>query len=160
MTKKIIIFIFFISSINCCGQSIPANTIADHYKTSKFDLAIFPATSLDMIPGKRFTPTRKEVEFAELALRNQLKELNMPLINQHESPIIHKKLRKFKRQYFGYLNENGHRILLINCFWKKRKLDNWLNSKVSVLDGGSYYWKINFDLNTFKLYDLYINGSG
>ena len=139
---------------------MPVKNIADHYKTSKFDIAIFPATSLDMIPGKRFTPTKNEIELAELSLKIELKELNKPLINQHDSPIIHKRLRKFKRQYFGYINESGHRILLINCFWNKQAHKNWLNSKVSVLDGGSYYWSINYDLDTLNLYDLYINGSG
>lgn len=160
MTKTILIFTFLISCISCWGQSIAVNNIADHYKTSKFDVAIFPATSLDMIPGKRFTPTRKEIELAEFSLKNELKDLNKPLINQHDSPIIHKRLRNFKRQYFGYINESGHRILLINCFWNKQANENWLNSKVSVLDGGSYYWSINYDLNTLVLYDLYINGSG
>src|SRR5688572_19780706 len=105
MNKTVIFFALIILNINSWGQDRKSNQIADHYQTSKFDVAIFPETSLDMIPGKRFTPTRKDIEKAEAVLDIQLKELNSPLVNQHKSPIIHRKLKKYRRQYFGYINQ-------------------------------------------------------
>lgn len=139
-----------------------AQNVAKHYKTSKFDAAIFPANSLDMIPGTRFTPTKLEIDTVEFVLAKQIKTLNTPQINQHNSPVIHENMGKYRRQYFGYLDELGHRILIINCFYKKKNnVDaDWLTTKVSVLDGGSYYWTIRYDLNAKKFFDLDINGGG
>ena len=132
----------------------------DHYKTKKFDIVIFPANSLDLIPGIRFTPTRQEIDSAESTLHIELKNLNKPLVNQSATPIIHKKLNKYKRQYFGYIDQNGDKILLINCFWAKDNdlEDSWLKSMVMVLDGGSYYWQIKFNISKRLLFDLKING--
>ena len=142
------------------GQTETTDIKTDHYKTTKFDVAIFPASYIDLIPGKRFTPTRQEIDKAETALRTELKELNKQLINQHTTPIIHKKLKKYKRQYFGYIDNKGNKILRINCFWDKDNdsRDNWLKDRISVQDGGSYYWNIKFNLNTGKLFDLQVNG--
>lgn len=134
---------------------------ADHYKTRKFDVAIFPANYIDLIPEKRFTPTRQEVEKAELELRNQLEKLNQRRSNQSSSPIIHKNLNKYRRQYFGYIDNNGQKILLINCIWKKDSNDTknkWLKERIIVLDGGSYYWQVKYNVDTGELFDLVVNG--
>jgi len=109
---KILMFILLASS-NLFGQTDTITATVDHYKTNKFDVAIFPANSLDLIPGERFTPTRLEIDQAELMLQNNLKALNKELINQSSTPVIHKNLRKYKRQYFGYIDQNGNRIDLI-----------------------------------------------
>ena len=160
MNKITLLFALISLNMSTRAQVAKPTQIADHFQTSKFDVAIFPKTSIDIIPGKRFTPTRKEVENAEAALAIQLKELNKPLVNQYKSPVIHKKLSKYKRQYFGYINESGKRILFINSFWNKKEFGYWLASKIDVLDGGSYYWNIKFDIDTQKFFNLYINGSG
>jgi len=142
------------------GQQNTTFTKADHYKTAKFDVAIFPASYVDVFPSQNFTPMRKEIDKAEIALRTELKELNKRQINQHTTPIIHKKLNKYKRQYFGYIDNNGNRILLINCIWGSDSdaKEKWLKKRIYVLDGGSYYWNIKFNLDTDKLFDLEING--
>jgi hypothetical protein len=55
------------------------------------------------------------------------------------------------------MDGNGDRILYINCFWDK-KIDYFLDLPVIVLDGGSYYWEVKFNLDKGKLFELYING--
>lgn len=145
---------------NSFGQSDTTFVKADHYTTKEFDVAIFPAYSHDLIPGQRFTPTRQEIDKAEAALRGNLEKLNQPLRNQSSSPVIHKNLKKYKRQYFGYIDTNGDRILLINCFWARDQddPDRWLTTRIFVHDGGSYYWNVKFNLQKNELFDLYING--
>jgi hypothetical protein len=93
-------------------------------------------------------------------LATNLKNLNNQLVNQSSTPITHKKLSKYKRQYFGYIDKNGDKILLINCFWSKDKnaKDRWLTDRIMVLDGGSYYWNVKFNLNKKRLFDLDVNG--
>ncbi|RYX84083.1 hypothetical protein EON73_03565 [bacterium] len=143
------------------GQANITFTKAEHYKTNNFNVAIFPAYSLDMIPGKRFTPTRQEIDKAEITLRKDLKALNKHLGNQNQTPIVHKNLSKYNRQYFGYIDKMGARILLINCFWSKNKddTDRWLTSRIRTLDGGSYYWNVKFNIDKEELFDLDVNGS-
>jgi hypothetical protein len=161
MKRRLTILIFtLLTAFSNFGQTDTTFTKAERYKTNKFDAAIFPSNYFDLIGGQRFTPTRQEIDKAELALQTHLKALNKDLANQTSTPIIHKNLKKYKRQYFGYIDKNGDRILLINCFWSKH-IDfskRWLQDRVVVLDGGSYYWSIKFNLNKNELFSLHING--
>ena len=147
----------------CINGQVNSDSIqTDHYKTKEFDCVIFPDNYIDLIGGERFTPSRTEVDQAQKALTEDLEELNNPLINQggKYSPIIHKNLKKYNRQYFGYIDNNGDKILLINCFWKqKNRFENWTKERVMVLDGGSHYWSIKLNLATGKLFDLSVNGN-
>ena len=161
MTRTLtILTLILLTTFKGFGQTDTTFKKADHYKTKEFDVAIFPVNYLDLIPGQRFTPTRQEIDKAEIALNNNLKILNKQLVNQSSTPIIHKNLHKYKRQYFGYIDKNGNRILLINCFWSKDKddTDRWLTGRIMVLDGGSYYWNVKFNLDKNELFDLDING--
>jgi len=151
----------FLLNINVDAQSENAPTIAEHFKTKKFEIAIFPASSRELYDGPdRFTPSKQDVEYGEEALINQLPALNMEHHNQFDTPVIDKNLSKYKRQYFGYYDKNRNRILFINCFWKKEKEENffWLNERIMVLDGGSYFWNVKYNLNTNELFDLDVNG--
>ena len=136
---------------------------AEQFITSEFEVAIFPAEYDDiLIPTNRFTPTYEQIIIAEKALQEQLEKVNFQLINQYEPPLKNKNLKKYCRQYFGYIDKNGDEILLINCFWKKNK-SNYTQFKkgyINVLDGGSYYWNIKYNLSTNILFDLYVNGYG
>lgn len=152
--KSIISFIFLVT----CFSFGNSQTIAKHYQTKDFDVAIFPKEYKLIGFEKRFTPTKEEVFLAEEALHNQLKKINKNLLNQSHSPVIHKNLKKYKRQYFGVYDENGNKILLINCFWEERPNEYWLQSEVQVEDGGSYYWQIKFSVEENQLFDLHING--
>jgi hypothetical protein len=150
-----------IFTVNIFSQSVNDAITAMHYQTENFDIAIFPANSPDLLPGaERFTPTKPEIDKAEEALLKQLKDLNADKQNQYETPVIDKNLKKYKRQYFGYIDSKGNKILFINCFWKREKdpLQNWMKEMVRVLDGGSYYWNVKFNLNTNELTDLVVNG--
>ncbi len=135
--------------------------VATHYKTSKFNVAIFPKEySTFFIQQKRFTPTKLEIDKAEFALAKRLKKINKNRSNQSSSPVIDENIRKYKRQYFGFVDENGMKYLLINSFWANDKDQNfnWLNEIVIVKDGGSYYWQIKYFIETDELKDLFVNG--
>lgn len=161
MTRTITILTFLLlTTCKVFGQTDTTFKMADHYKTKRFDVAIFPSNYFDLIGGQRFTPTRHDIDKAESALQSDLKTLNKDLINQTSTPVIHKNLKKYKRQYFGYIDQNGDRILLINCFWSKdiNLSERWLKDRIVVLDGGSYYWSVKFNLDKKQLFDLDING--
>lgn len=119
----------------------------------------------------RFTPSIEDITAAEEILSSKIKEENKPLINQGEGcPIIHRNLDNYRRQYFGYINEAGERIIDINLSWDKytvfdklkgyEKQDdvNWKKQREMVLDGCSNHWGIKVNLTTKELFDLHING--
>lgn len=155
---QLILIIIFLNSTNSFSQG--KTFVAENYKTENFDIAIFPKTYIEFLPEKRFTPTKAQIDLAETELRINLKQINSRKINQTSSPIIDKNLKKYRRQYFGYIDENGDEILIINSFWKERKdkKEVWLNDYIRVLDGGSYYWGIKYNITKKKLFELIVNG--
>ncbi len=123
---------------------------------------IFEKEHLVMVSIKnqqgRFTPTLEEVEVAEKLLKARLPELNKDKISQYGTcPNIEKKLKKYKRQYFGLMNQSGEKVIWINM------LMNHINEAseeiIIVCDGCSYYWNVKVNITTGEVYDLSINGS-
>lgn len=138
------------------------NTFSKRVKTVNYDIAIFNEQSPEIFPGQgKFTPNQGEIDLAEKALNLQLKELNADRQNQYETPVIDKNLKKYKRQYFGFFDANGNKIIYINCFWRNEKEESllWLKEQVRVLDGGSYFWNVKFNLVKNELFDLNVNGN-
>ena len=153
-------------STQCFGQAKPASKPAskkvDHYKTAKFEVAIFPADSAAVIEeGERFTPDRKEVDKAEKALTMQLKELNKKKQGQKKSDIIHEHLDMYGRQYFGYIDpKTKHKVLLINSFvfGNDPTIDRqFLKEFIMSPEGGSAYWRVSYDIDADKLFSFKIN---
>ena len=109
----------------------------------------------------RYTPTASEIKQAESLLKKKIHEINQPRVNQGNGcPEIDKKLNRYVRQYFGYLNQKGERIISINCIWDK-EVDSLISRDIiGVKDGCSYYWSVEINLTTNEIYSLDINGYG
>ena len=165
MKNKILAIVAFVlASTNCFAQD---SIVAEHYKTSEFDCAIFPATAFSYVTsGKHFTPTHRDIDKAEHALNTKLKKIDSILSDQGgHDPIIYEHLKKYVRQYFGYIDSQGHRILFINCVWKDKDFGEmfdrqFLRDEIMVNDGGSYFWNVKYDIDADKLFDLGVNGQG
>ena len=54
----------------------------------------------------------------------------------------------------------GTGFCLLTAFGQKNKAytDRWLTNRIMVLDGGSYYWNVKFNLDKNELFELDING--
>ena len=181
-TKILTILIYGILILNSCsvyktkiytGKSENTSYQNTYIKTNNFEGVIFSKDYFTFIGGERFTPTMSDIDLIEKILRKEIKEINVNRPNQiGNCPIIHKKLKKYKRQYFGYFDTNGDRIIFINCFWERGGFyefidrvfyneppDNkWKTEEVFVLDGCSYYWSIKVNLTTKTLFDFCVNG--
>lgn len=109
---------------------------------------------------ERYTPEEEDVLLAEQLIKKGLTELNNSMINQGSGcPVIHRNLRKYVRQYVGYVNTAGEKVIWINFLWKSDTDMQALANEVSiVLDGCSHYWNIKVNLNQRMLYDLFVNG--
>jgi hypothetical protein len=120
----------------------------------------------------RFTPTIEDIEKSEEILKENLKVMNQSRMNQvGNCPIIHENLKFYRRQYFGYLDSGGNRVIYVTFNWDRYTLrdrlrgyyrsesDNWKREKEIVMDGCSYHWEVKINLDTEKLFELGVNGS-
>lgn len=110
---------------------------------------------------ERFTPSDQEIAIVEQLITEQLIKVNQPLLNQASGcPIIHKNLGKYERQYVGYINAQGDKIIWVNFVWKKNEkiLSGLKKDVIIVFDGCSHYWNIKVDISNKRLYDLQVNG--
>ena len=122
----------------------------------------YPEEKLLMYLGpryKRITLTKEEVALAENILKQQIKSANSTRMNQlTKREYIHRNLHKYFRQYIGFIDDNGNKIVHINLHWDQfsivvRLKGHW-DSRLKytsdfsiVFDGGSRYWRGNVDLN-------------
>jgi hypothetical protein len=120
----------------------------------KYELPI-----LDGTDKGRFTPTKEEVRIFEKELKRRIKKINQERPNQGRrcGPVIHNKLGRYTRQYIGFVNERGQRILHIGFNWKRT--DQVANEVfILTLDGGSYHWTIRYNLDTDEFFRFMVNG--
>jgi hypothetical protein len=119
---------------------------------------------------KKFTPTKQDIILAEQILKQQIEKANNPKFNQFgRRQYIHRNLNKYFRQYAGFINENGDRVIHINFYWDRfnifdRLKGDWdgrldyTSDYAVVMDGGYRYWNVNVNLTTKSLYNLSVNG--
>ena len=66
----------------------------------------------------------------------------------------------FYRQYIGIV-AGGRRLIYVNAFPADSNLiKNWKTRLVSVCDGGSAFWGVQYDPAADKVFDLETNGVG
>jgi hypothetical protein len=107
-----------------------------------------------------FTPTIDDIELAEKFLHQNLDTLKD---GDGQSVIIHTTLRKYIRQYFGFINTKGEKIIFVNAFYDVRIYRNkkeWQKGSVNVWDGGNRFWQIKINLDKFQFFDFYVHGQG
>lgn len=109
----------------------------------------------------RFTPEDIDIAKAEKLMQKKLAFLNRNHENQEGMcPIIDEHIRKYTRQYVGFTDINGARIIWINAVWDD-KMQKQLSQDIVRTSGGcGHYWSIKVNLDTEKVYGLEVNGAG
>lgn len=108
---------------------------------------------------ERYTPTLDDVRYTEKILTDSIVYIKRE--EPSHSDFITKNLNRYLRQYVGFMNENGDKIVWINFLYKNDRFINtaYLNDAViTVNDGGEYYWSIKVNITKNKLYDIAVNG--
>lgn len=109
----------------------------------------------------RFSPTDEHILLAESIVESRIKETNTLNNQKNGCPIIHKNLNKYVRQYVGFINDNGDKIIWINFLWQKGMLQEELKKDIiSISDGCSYYWNIEVNIDSHNLTNMQVNGRG
>ncbi len=165
MTKIVLVASLIGISLTTNNQLIAQSdnsdkTIAQHRLTSSYNVAIFPKSYPAIPRFESFTPTLDQVDLAERALSRDLRSLNRELRNQTDDYIIHQRLGRYNRQYFGYINKAGEKVLLIKAFWRMEDRNsnenNWFNEMVRPTQTGGLSWSIEYNLDRNMLYDFFV----
>jgi hypothetical protein len=108
----------------------------------------------------RFTPTMDEIKKSEKLLKGKLKIINNHHANQYGNcPNIETHLKKYFRQYAGYI-KNGEKVILMNMIWPEKGIkDKAKKQWISNYDGCSHYWNILVNIDSGELSQLNINGN-
>lgn len=112
---------------------------------------------------KRFTPTIQDIELAESILRKKLKETYKKNHNKYirsNAAGIQSTLEQYCHQYFGYIDENGKKIIHFNCF--PREIEEysktWKTAFTMGFDGGPAFWRIEVNISDGILFGFNTNG--
>jgi len=107
---------------------------------------------------KRYTPTIEEINQAENILKLDFKKSN----KSKDGKFISRNLKDYKRQYLGYINSDGDKMLHVSFDLdkKNKKHDDrfWKEEYKMILDGGTSYWIAIINLKTNKVEKIAING--
>jgi hypothetical protein len=105
-------------------------------------------------------PTEKETQ---TALATIMAFVHDPKQNDRELEKIQSHYGQYYVQFIGILVE-GKRRLFCNFFlvdeslFSERLKENWQEKLIRVRDGGFYYWRIEYDLETGKCLNFESNG--
>ena len=163
MKKHTILYLLCFNFLSCSlFAQTPKNDEpnAVNYSTSSYNTAIFNAVYSKRYFDSTYTPTKAEIDLAERALSRELSKLNKPLIHQDPRQPIHRTLLRYNRQYFGYFNEKGQKILYINALHRDKSdsyMDSFLTKKIIFPFGGSHFWNISYNLVENKLFEFNVN---
>lgn len=132
-----------------------------HIKTKEYEGYIFHKEHLILMSVRnekeRYTPTVEDIEKAENLLIT-----NMDLINCFSSynfNVNKRILKKYKRQYVGFITKDNNIIIWINFIKNKNITHKELAEDILIfLDGGTNYWSIFINLTQEELFDIQING--
>ena len=111
--------------------------------------------------SNRYTPKLEDIAQAEKILKDSIGTdyVKSKQKAYRKPPINRRTLKKYVRQYVGYLTEDGEVLILI-YFNKGLDMDetNFFEDIIDVCDGGSDHWYIKINILTKQLFDMKVNG--
>ena len=135
-----------------------ASDHSTYIKGNNFEGVIFDK-SYKFSKYKGFTPTTKQIKVFESEIIGELKGIRD---NEHDAykmrsiTAILKQLSQYRRQYFGYVNEKGYKVIEAHFLFNKDLSKSWTTSKIVINGGGMKYWQLkSFGIDT--LYEFNVN---
>lgn len=108
---------------------------------------------------ERYTPTQENIAQVEKLLKDSISYI-LKYQNKCKSPINKNTLKKYRRQYVGFLTKDNDIIIWVNFINNKGISDKELSEDViRVYDGGSNYWSIFVNLTKKELFEMQVNGT-
>ncbi|MFZ4402399.1 MAG: hypothetical protein ACOYO1_20400 [Bacteroidales bacterium] len=159
--KNILLLLtLIISTINGLAQ-VSEKDIVYKWESGDIENKIIMLILNDSITQK-FIPSINEIKLAKELSINYIDSLeknrNYEVIKKY-GKILKYKHKNYYRQYAGYINTKGEKIIIINacCSEFKQHVNlekNWL----LVMDGGSCFFKIKVNIQNKRCHDFSVNG--
>ena len=123
--------IFLVIIILMCSLNNTYSQNAEYVKGKRYEGYIFPKEALLGYPPEknRYTLSLEDIVTAEKILDEYMKSTKN---RQVQLPKDRKALKKFTRQYFGYLSTNNEIIIRINLF-DKRELEDGQSPSTEII---------------------------
>lgn len=107
---------------------------------------------------ERFIPDIKDIELIEQSLYHSID--NISRNEQHQQfyykDKISNHLIEYNRQYYGYINSDGQKVIFINLF--KLPIGKHTDDELIVMDGCDSFFQIRFNIDTQQFFGLLVNG--
>jgi len=123
MKKILILFLIAFASVTSAQKVIKfkrASGHSFHIWGNDFEGVIFKENfepfKSDSLGRVGFTPSPADVEFTEQLLRQKIDTAKCSIYITGDT--VGKNLKYYVRQYFGYFNEKGEKIIFIDCFYR------------------------------------------
>ncbi|HPK29633.1 MAG TPA: hypothetical protein PK979_01165 [Bacteroidales bacterium] len=108
----------------------------------------------------RYTPNLEDIALAEKILRDSIGTDYVKSNQQayRKPPINNKTLKKYVRQYVGYVTEECEIIIHIYLNKGIETDKNKLSEEIiAIFGGGSNHWHIKINISTKELFDMQLN---
>ena len=106
---------------------------------------------------ERYTPTKEDIIRIEKILKDSIGSV-LKKQRYSSTSINRNTLKKYKRQYVGFITKNGDIVIYIAFLKDIENVDELSKDIVVVYDGGETYWEIFVNLKKNTLYGVRING--
>ena len=148
--NTLIAVILIFISFSICSQNSNKDIIFNWEKSDNFWISIDST-------NQKFYPTLEEIKLAKKISIEHIDSLEK--INK-DFKILHFNHISYYRQYVGYYDNNGDKIIYINAFCDSyNKRTNLKTNWIFVLDGGSCYYQIRININKGECFDFTVNGN-
>ena len=117
---------------------------------------LFDETSIEF-----WEPSIDDVSRAETCIRQFLVSVQhdpqLDTYQKERAAFILKNLEKYRRQYVGIV-VNGEKRIWCNLFLSDHSFPDWERVPVYMIDGGEYFWQIEYDLLKDECINFYVHG--
>jgi hypothetical protein len=117
--------------------------------------AVLPTSSLPYLPHSSdgrptggWKPSKAVIKRAQPAILEYIKDSDQE---------IYENLDQYRCQYFGIIVDGKKRIYC-NFFWFTDRRRDWRKKPVVVLDGGNWYFQLEYDVETGRCLNFMVNG--
>ena len=149
MRAIIIISLLLIANFNSQAQEIKNGYIIEESKS---------ALGVETISSQRFTPSQSDVDLAEKIVLDNKRNIKRLPIYKMQRPGVFCHYNKYFRQYVGFIDQSGNKIILINYIRDKQLIKKEdVSEIISVLDGGNRFWYAVVNLQQQDLIKVNIN---
>ena len=110
----------------------------------------------------RFTLTSAEIDTVEKLMKKKIAKLNHTHNHQAsmECQLIDEHLEKYKRQYIGFVNEDGDKVVWVN-FLHDNRFDKLLLYEIPNITGGcNNFFSVKVNIDHRRVYGLEVNDAG